>query len=38
MYVVSVCGWNVVIVASRHSGSARSRSTTHASWSRPLCS
>ena len=36
MYVVSVCGWNVVIVASRHSGFARSGSTTHAIWSRPL--
>ena len=33
--VVSDAGWKVVIVAERLSGSARSRSTTHATWSRP---
>jgi len=38
MYLVSVCGWNVVIAAERGAGSARSRPMTHATWSRPGCS
>jgi hypothetical protein len=38
MYVVSVRGWKVVIAAERVAGSRRSRSTTQATWSRPVCS
>jgi hypothetical protein len=38
IYVVSVCGWKVVIAAERVAGSRRSRSTTQATWSRPECS
>ena len=34
--LVSVSGWNVVIVADRHSASPRRRSITQAIWSRPL--
>jgi hypothetical protein len=33
MYLVSVSGCNVVMVDERLSGSARSRSPTHLSWS-----
>ena len=38
MYAVSVSGWNVVIAAERDAGSARSRSITQVTWSRPECS
>ena len=38
MYVVSVCGWNVVMAAERDAGSARSRSIPQVTWSRPECS